>query len=79
MYMHDVPKCIYPKFADDLVAIAIRSDLKSVVCVLQHAVDELVSWSQEWGMVLNETKTKVMLFGGSGGEVVNVMINGQPI
>ena len=52
--------------------------LKSVVCV-QHAVDELVSWSQEWGMVLNETKTKVMLFGGSGGEVVNVMINGQPI
>jgi len=30
-------------------------------------------------MVLNETKTKVMLFGGRGGEVVNVMINGQPI
>ena len=74
MYMHDVPKCIYPKFAHDLVAIAIRSDLKSVMCVLQHAVDELVSWSQEWGMVLNETKTKVMLFGGSGGEVVNVII-----
>ena len=49
MYMHDVPKCIYPKFADDLVAIAIRSDLKSVVCVLQHAVDEFVSWSREWG------------------------------
>jgi len=48
------------------------------VCV-QHAVDELVSWSQEWGMVLNETKTKVMLFGSSGGEVVNVKINGQPI
>ena len=46
---------------------------------LQHAVDEFIRWSQEWGMVLNETKTKVMLFGGSGGEVVNVMINGQPI
>jgi len=30
-------------------------------------------------MVLNETKTKVMLFGSSGGEVVNVKINGQPI
>ena len=36
MYMHDVPKCISPKFADDLVAIAIRSDLKSVMCVLQQ-------------------------------------------
>ena len=72
-------KCISPKFADDLVAVVIRSDLKSIMRDLQHAVDEFISWSQEWGMVLNETKTKVMLFGGSGGEVVNVMINSQPI
>jgi len=72
MYMHDVHKCISPKFADDLVALTIRSDLKRFMCDLQHAVDELVSWSQEWGMSLNETKTKVILFGGRGGEVVNV-------
>jgi len=79
MYMHDVPKCISPKFADDFVAITIRSDLKNIMSDLQQSIDKLVSWTEEWGMVLNETKTKVMLFGASGGEVVNVMINDQPI
>jgi len=29
MYIHDVPKCIAPKFADDLVSVAVE-DLESV-------------------------------------------------
>ena len=30
MYIHDVPKCIAPKFADDLVSVAVENDVESV-------------------------------------------------
>jgi len=30
MYLHDIPKSIFPKFVDDLVAIAVDSDVKKV-------------------------------------------------
>ena len=53
MYLHDVPDSIFPKFANDLVSIAVDSDVLRITKVLQQAVDELVNWSRRWGMVLN--------------------------
>ena len=53
MYIHDVPKCIAPKFADDLVSVAVENDVESVKEQLQHAVRRLIDWSRENDMVLN--------------------------
>ena len=57
MYIHDVPKCIAPKFADDLASVAIEKDVDSVREQLHYAVGQLVDWSRENDMVLNASKT----------------------
>jgi len=79
MYLHDIPHRIYPKFADDLVSIAVDGDLTSIISDLQLAVDELVDWSDKWGMVLNVSKTKVMLFGNSKDEVIDLCMHNEKI
>ena len=52
-------------------------DLTSIISDLQLAVDELVDWSDKWGMVLNVSKTKVMLFGNSKDEVIDLCMHNQ--
>jgi len=76
--MHDAPACILPKFADDFVAVSIDSDFKTMCTNLQQSVDELVVWSQEWGMALNDSKTKVMVFGDST-DSIDISINGNMV
>jgi len=71
-YLHDIPHSIFPKFADDLVAIAVNDDLPCVITELQSAVDDLVSWSHKWGMLLNVSKTKAMLFGNCKDDVIEL-------
>ena len=68
-YVQDTPRCIRPKFADDLVGSAVAKDLVTVQRSLQIVLDELSAWSDEWDMTLNTGKTKVMLFGSVGGTV----------
>ena len=63
MYMHAISDRIFPKFADDLVSVVVDSDMLLITKKLQQSVDDLVSWSRKWGMALNVSKTKVMLFG----------------
>jgi len=63
MHLHDIPKCVMPKFADDLVALATAKDVDCVTKSLQSAVDELLLWTRKEGMRINTDKTKVMLFG----------------
>jgi len=77
-FMHDAPTCILPKFADDFVAVSIDSDFKTMCTNLQQSVDELVVWSQEWGMALNDSKTKVMVFGDST-DSIDISINGNMV
>jgi len=72
--MHDVPKCILPKFADDLVAFSVCSDMRSTKEKLQQLV-ELEEWADKEGMELNVSKTKVMVF-GSHKENLDIKING---
>jgi len=60
-YVHDVPRCIWPKFADDLAAVAVGDDIDAVNEQLQTAVDQLVEWSKQENMMLNVSKTKVMI------------------
>lgn len=79
MYMHDIPKRIFPKFADDLVSVAVDSDMLLITKELQQSVDELVSWSRKWGMVLNVSKTKVMLFGNVDDDVIKLKMYGADI
>ena len=58
MYIHDVPKTIFPKFADDLVSVSVDDDdVSQINRELQLAVDDVADWSQKWGMLLNVNKT----------------------
>ena len=62
-HVHDVPKIINPKFADDMVALAVGTDGSQIEESLQNATNQLVAWADKEGMELNAQKTKVMLFG----------------
>jgi len=53
MHLHDIPKCIRPKFADDLVAISVANDISVIEVELQAATDQLVQWADREGMVIN--------------------------
>ena len=37
-------------------------DVASVQHELQNRLDELEKWSKEWNMILNTSKTKMMIF-----------------
>jgi len=63
IHLHDIPKCIKPKFADDLVAFSLGNDISDIQRSLQHATDQLVQWTINEGMTINAAKTKVMFFG----------------
>ena len=76
--MHDVPKSILPKFADDLVAFSVGSDMRSISEKLQQSVDQLHEWANNEGMELNGSKTKVMVF-GSNKNNVDIKINGTAV
>jgi len=69
IYVHDVPVCIAPKFADNLVSVVLREDMKSVLDQLRNSADELVEWAKENDMDLSVSKTKVLIFGDNSDEV----------
>ena len=79
MYMHDIPERIFPKFADDLVSVVVDSNILPITKELQQSVDDLVSWSRKWGMVLNVSKSKVMLFGNVDDDVIQLKMYGADI
>ena len=78
MHLHDIPKCVMPKFADDLVALATGKDVDVVTKSLQSAVDELLLWSGKEGMQVNTDKTKVVLFGDMVYDL-KVTVNGMSL
>jgi len=78
MHLHDIPKCVMPKFAGDLVALATGKDVDVVTKSLQSAVDELLLWSGKEGMQVNTDKTKVMLFGDMVYDL-KVTVNGMSL
>jgi len=61
MYLHDLPKSIFPKFADDVVSATSSRYCKEIERTLQQTINDVVDWSREWGMVLNCQKTKCSL------------------
>ena len=63
IHIHNIPKCIKPKFADDLVAFALEKDIGVIQRSLQNATNQRVQWTIKEGMIINAAKTKVMLFG----------------
>jgi len=76
MYIHDVPKTIFPKFADNLVSVSVDDDdVSQINRELQLAVADVADRSQKWGMLLNVNKTKVMLFGDSTAGAIDIKVN----
>jgi len=71
VHFHDIPKCIRPKYADDLVVVSTAHNVLEIESDLQEATNQLVQWAWyngTWyneGMVINVAKIKVMvmLFG----------------
>ena len=78
-YVHETPRCIRPKFADNLVSHVSGSNILSVQTELQHNLNELIEWSKKWNMTLNIGKTKAMLFGGKPGDTVILNAGGSSI
>ena len=78
MHLHDIPKCIRPKFADDLVAVSVANSLSEIESELQDATNQLVQLAENEGMVINVEKTKVMVFGDVSNNV-RVMIHKTPL
>jgi len=63
-HVHDAPASVVFKFADDLVSTIVANDMiPDVQKSLQEAMDQLAEWAHQWDMLLNISKTKVMLFG----------------
>ena len=75
--IHDVPRWVKPKFADDLSGIAIEDSVVEVEHRLQQYVTELVEWSESNDLPLNFDKIKVMLFYVDG--VLNIQARGVAI
>lgn len=75
LHMHDVPKCILPKFADDLVAFSVGSDMKDINEKLQQSAEKLQEWAKREGMELNVSKTKLLVF-GCHKDNFNIKLNG---
>jgi len=42
MHLHDIPKCIMPKFADDLVTISVGKHVTEIASKLQQSTDQLL-------------------------------------
>ena len=76
--VHDVPHCISPKFADDMVTVAADDDITYVEQKLQQATNDLINWSQNEGMDINVSKTKVMVFGNQTGKI-DIKIHGSSV
>ena len=74
VHVHDVPEIITPKFAHDMVTIAVGKDVCQIEESLQNATNQLIQWAEKEGMELNALKTKVMLCGDTSNKV-SVKIN----
>ena len=79
MFVHDIPKAIKPKFADDTVVLAIGNSVAQVENDLQNSIDLLYEWSEASGMKLNKSKTKVMNLSGGRKEDIKVYLQGKLI
>ena len=79
IFVSDIPEELRPKFADDVAAVIAEASIQEVESSLQQAVMKMESWCRKWGMTLNASKTKIMLFGRSYSLSVNVLIDGKRI
>ena len=63
--MRDIPKVVYvtySEYADDITIYCVDTDIVTATANIQHAIDRRFQWTKEWGLSLNQTKTKAMMF-----------------
>ena len=76
----DSRECVDPKYADDFTTIVIGDTVIEVETKLQNSINELVPWAKENDMLINQPKTKAMLFGKDvEEEILSLEICGQAI
>ena len=61
LHVFDSPESIHPKYA--VITIITKDSLKEIETELQKSVNQLVSWTKDNDMLVNQPKTKSMLFG----------------
>ena len=85
--LHDLPKCVLScsigMYADDTVIYFSSSNTDNVVETLQNDLDRAAQWMISSRLVLNEVKTKVVLFGtkqklGLFGDT-NIQLHGKQV
>ena len=59
--------------------MSIGKSCVEIAVSLQKAVDDLVAWTEEWGMTLNASKTKVMMFGAGKGDTIDLKMDQEAI
>ena len=77
IHIYDAPKQARPKFADDISAVEVANDVRSLQAKLQEAANEIKKWADKWGLDINLGKTKSMAFGST--PPLDIQIGGIPI
>jgi hypothetical protein len=65
LYINDLPEtsnCVIAKFADDTAIMATENMLDQSTTRLQRAADDIATWTRNWRIILNETKSTHMSF-----------------
>jgi hypothetical protein len=67
IHINDLPKCLLicsiSIYADDIIIYFSGSDTNEIMETLQNDLDRVAQWMTSSRLVLNYSKTKVMLFG----------------
>ena len=79
IFAKDIPREIFPKFADDTAAIAIADSTQDVEGKIQNAINALCEWSEKSGMSLNNSKTKVINFSEGIKDELKVNLGGRQL
>ena len=49
--------------------------MKSLLVFRRQLMTLIVAWTEEWGMTLNASKTKVMMFGAGKGDTIDLKMD----
>ena len=67
LYINDLPQCLekcsISMYADDTVIYFSAVSINDIQCVVQRDLENITSWMNDNELILNEIKTKTLLFG----------------
>ncbi|KEG05906.1 Tbingi protein [Trypanosoma grayi] len=75
----EVPLLRHGFFADDLTLIARHSDREIMTTTLQRGLNVVASWTKQYFMEVNASKTKYAFFGTTSANPLALLYNGTPV